>query len=229
MSLGAGCLVPAALTRQIVPAGAMPHVDTNLPVEDYAPKLSGLSCEISPKPGVVAFRELVLNNLGGGDSGICRDCGGALPSSYHNEGRAWDWTVSTSSPEDVERVARLFYWLFAPGPNGEPDANFRRAGLRYIIWDGKIFSSSSRSWQSYAGKSPHRDHVHFSFGRAGSDGQTSLYEWLGTAPIPTGPPVPLPRPPSPVSHMTRVLALAAGVTAGWLAVRPVLAVVSRRA
>lgn len=86
--------------------------------------------------------------------------------------------------DEARRVATLIDWLTAA------DAElFRRAGLLYIIWNKKIFSSAKPGWRDYDGYSggvcvedtclhPHTDHVHFSFSTAGANGQTSFYDWL---------------------------------------------------
>lgn len=163
----------------------LPVVDPPVSVEDYAPRAEAVHCDPAPKPGVVAFRALVLGHLGGTDLGICRECGPG--SSEHYEGRAWDWGVRADRPADVERVEKLVAWLLAPGEHAEPHANFRRAGLRYLIWDGRIWSGGTKQWRRYSGRSAHRDHVHFTFGWDGALARTSLYDWL-RAPFQPPPP-----------------------------------------
>jgi len=150
----------------------LPVVTAQVAVEDYAPRGAAVSCDPAPKPGVVAFRALVLGHLGGYDLGICRACGAGR--SEHYEGRAWDWGVRADRPEDVQRVAKLMAWLLEPGPHGEPHANFRRAGLRYMIWDGQIWTGGTKTWKPYSGVSAHRDHVHFTFGWDGGAGADKL-------------------------------------------------------
>jgi len=190
----------------------LPNVDTQVSVEDYAPRAEAVTCDPPPKPGAVAFRAFVLGHLGGTDLGICRACGAGR--SEHYEGRAWDWGVRADRPEDVERVAKLFNWLFAPGAHGEPNANFRRVGLRYLIWDGKIWSGGTKAWRPYSGRSAHRDHVHFTLGWDGALAQTSFYDWLLH---PITPLVELSPPP-----WQRAAVMASGAALGWalaLAVR----------
>jgi hypothetical protein len=192
-------------------AGAFPFV-SDLPVvwppvsvEDYAPRAEAVGCDPAPKPGVVAFRAFVLGHLGGSDLGICRECGAGR--SEHYEGRAWDWGVRVDRPADVERVDKLMAWLLGPGEHGQAHANFRRAGLRYMIWDGRIWSGGTQQWRPYSGRSAHRDHVHFTFGHAGAQAQTSFYDWLRD---PLGPPPPPGAPP-----WQAAVVLLGGGALGW--------------
>lgn len=160
----------------LAPTGTLPLVTSSSPPEPYVAYEAPSDCDPEPKPGLATFRAFVLSHLGGGDSGICRECKGSA-SSEHNEGRAWDWTVNTSNSADVERVAKLFDWLFAPD-YGVPNANFRRLGLMYVIWNNAIWSTKTKDWRPYTGKSAHTDHVHFSFGWDGALGKTSFFRWL---------------------------------------------------
>jgi len=197
---------PSCLVAGVFPfVSELPSVNTQVSVEDYAPRVEVLTCDPPPKPGAVAFRAFVLGHLGGTDLGICRACGEGR--SEHYEGRAWDWGVRADRPEDVGRVAKLCSWLFAPGPHGEPNANFRRVGLRYLIWDGKIWSGGTKAWRPYSGRSTHRDHVHFTLGWDGARAQTSFYDWL-RHPI-TIPPEVAPPP------WQRAAVMATGAALGW--------------
>lgn len=196
------CLFPSSQLQQLPSRpGTLPAVRSARPVEDYVPRSPPTNCDFSPKPGVVAFRKFVLENLGGGDSGICRSCEGGVPTSEHNEGRAWDWRVLLNNPTDVERVEKLFDWLLK-----NDNENFRRLGLRYMIWDKRIYSAGSRAWKPYGGpgQSPHQDHVHFTFGHAGANAETSFFDGL--------------RAPSTGPGIGGALtALALGGVAGWFA------------
>jgi hypothetical protein len=60
----------------------------------------------------------------------------------------------------------------------EPHELARRAGIRTIIYERRIWNAGSRAWEPYTGKNPHTDHIHFGFSRAGGAGQTSLYHYL---------------------------------------------------
>ena len=204
------CMFLPAQLSDLQPTGSLPEVDIPVSVEAFAERVPPTKCEPTPKPGVVLFRKFVLEHLGGGDSGICRTKGCPPSTSEHHEGRAWDWTVDVNNPADVARVEQLFDWLFKPGTNGEPEANFRRAGLRYIIWDGRIWSSRTREWRPYSGASRHRDHVHVTFSWPGALAQTSFYQWLAGAPGP--------EPPAPFTGMTGAqiaVAVVLGAGVGW--------------
>lgn len=139
------------------------------PAEPYAPLEPVATCDPTPKPGVIAFRNWVIENWGGVSAGIARGCDVGDPSKHH-EGRAWDWTAPDKATAD-----ELLLELLAPeGP--ELEALARRAGLRTIIWWGQIWIAG-RGWIPYTGN-PHRDHVHFGFSWAGARGETSFYQEL---------------------------------------------------
>lgn len=183
------------------------------PVDDYAPGVLQSTCDPVAKPGVEAFRKLVLGAVGGGAGSISRVCPaeGAKPTE-HAEGRAWDWSVRVDVPADAARVDAVLAWLLSPDDKGNANAMFRRAGLQYIIWDTRIWSVRTKDWQPYTGPSPHTDHVHFSFGWDGALGKTSLYQ-DGAAPVPV-PPTPGPVPVEPVARGPRIAALLVGMVAG---------------
>lgn len=186
------CMFLPGQLSDLQPSGELPDVYTSAPIEPFAVRVPPIKCDPLPKPGVVAFRAFVLEHLGGLDSGICRTRGCPPSTSEHHEGRGWDWGVHVTKPADMERVDKLFEWLL------KNDAeNFRRAGLRYMIWDGKIWSSGRPQWIPYSGWSPHRDHVHFTFSWPGARAETSFYKWLkaGGKPGPTPPGFP---PAAPV-------------------------------
>jgi len=124
-------------------------------------------------------------------------------------------------PEEKARADELIAWLLAN------DAEmFRRAGLRYLIWDKKRWSTIDRQWKPYDGfdasgacasgvcRDPHTSHVHFSFGKAGADGQTSFYRAIAGH-VPPAPPAPLPLfpPGGTVSYSSLALGFVAGLGA----------------
>jgi hypothetical protein len=155
------------------------------PAEDFAQPTNELQCEDSPiaRQGVVEFKDFVINALGGLPGGIVRPCLGGAPlvnpvtkqgkPSGHYTGRAWDWMVSASKEEDAAKVQKLIDWLSA-----NDFEMFRRIGLTYIIWNKESWSVIEKNWHPYTGSSPHTDHVHFSFGADGADGNTSFFRWL---------------------------------------------------
>jgi len=166
----------------MVPSVATAAPTTRSPgsaIEAFASYQGQTICDPVARPGVVAFRDLVLAAYPGtGDSGIVRACtvGG---SSEHKEGRAWDWRVNTSDAVQVEQVDDLMTWLLETDEHGNAAAMARRFGVMYVIWDSRIWKSyqAERGWQPYFGVNPHTDHLHVSFSWAGAYMQTSY--WTG--------------------------------------------------
>lgn len=189
------------------------------PPEPFAAPDPATSCDPRAKPGVSLFRSFVLDRLGGTDLGIIRECSAGKPSE-HQEGRAWDWGLRADRPEDVARAQALFDALLAPDAQGEPAALFRRFGLLYLIWDRHLWSPRHQAWVPYTGVSPHREHVHLSFSRAGARGATSGYAWL-RGELPDAPPADqrpgLPQPASDASSAwPRLAAFMVGGGVGWM-------------
>jgi hypothetical protein len=158
-------------------------------IEDYAAYKGQTRCKPKPKPGVVAFRRLVLNTYPRTrDFGISRQCsvGGR---SEHKEGRAWDWGVDGTTRAGRRTASRLLGWLFATDRHENRHANFRRLGLMYIVWRRRIWGSWERRWETYCEPTPrgckdtdsnailhpHLDHVHFSFSWPGARKNTSFW------------------------------------------------------
>jgi hypothetical protein len=145
-------------------------------VEPYAPRTPQRHCDPTAQAGVERFRELVLATYpDSGDGGITRACaiGGR---SDHKEGRAWDWMLDARDPADAAAAQEVLDWLLAADEAGRPHAMARRLGITYLIWDGRIWSSSQPgAWRGYRGPHPHDDHVHVSFGHAGAAGETSFF------------------------------------------------------
>jgi hypothetical protein len=136
--------------------------------------------------------------------------------SEHKEGRAFDWGVHADDPTELAAAEAVLAWMLGPDDTGQPYAIARRLGLMYVIWDGRIWSSflAEEGWRPYVGRSPHRDHIHFSFDWNGALAQSSF--WQGEragvaagsarpdlplapmAPPTTLPPLPLPLPELPL-------------------------------
>lgn len=147
-------------------------------------------CSPAEKPGVVAFRAMVLRAYPGtGYGGISRACnvGG---TSEHKEGRAWDWTVNVGVPYQRKAADSLLDWLLAEDRYGNEAAMAKRLGIMYIIWDRKIWGVWGGGWSVYCvqkkqgckepGKGgglrhPHTDHVHFSFTWDGANKKTTYW------------------------------------------------------
>jgi hypothetical protein len=177
------------------------------------------------RPGVLAFKDFVLEQLGGGSYGTARPCVPGQLSGHHSA-RAWDWAMDASDPDDVARVNELLEWLTANGAE-----LFRRAGLSYMIWNKRSWSALRPEWRPYDGfdeegkcakvrcRDPHTNHVHFSFNWPGAEGETSFYQWLASG-RPVKPPVVPPGPPAkpfkPVDFAARVVPLLAGAVLGFV-------------
>ena len=181
----ASCLLAlvAVLAAFLVPASAVQAAPSTVTpgaaIEQLAPYQGQATCDPVARPGAVALRDLVLACYPGtASSGIVRACHVGA-TSEHKEGRAWDWRVSTANPAHVAQVDDLMTWLLAPDEHGNTAAMARRLGIMYMIWDSRVWKSyqASRGWQSYAGGSPHTDHVHFSLSWAGAYQKTSY--WTG--------------------------------------------------
>jgi hypothetical protein len=202
---------------------ALPLVDWSSPPEPFAASDLETGCDYpDEKPGTQALRSFVMQRLGGADFGITRPCdrGG---KSEHKRGRAWDWGMRASDPDEAARAQALLDWLLASGPSGEPAEMFRRIGLMYVIWDGQVWSTLFKEWRPYTGADPHTGHVHFSLSWPGALGETSFFRWLrGDADrVPVPPPTPIP-PPIPVRADTHWLALGLAAAAGYGLVRMAL-------
>lgn len=144
-------------------------------VEPFAPYQPQVSCDPVAKPGVVAFRHLVLRRFGGTDLGIQRDCS-AGGDSEHKEGRAWDHGLNWHDKADRERAQQTLDWL-TETVTADPARRAKRLGVMYIIWNEKIWSAyrAEDGWRPYTGASPHRDHIHFSFTWNGAMKRTSWW------------------------------------------------------
>ena len=179
-------VVTAALLVSVQrPALADPPIESGFPaaVDPYQPREPQTVCDPMPKPGVVDFANLLLKSYpASGSSGISRDCG-VRGTSEHKEGRAFDWAVSVSNPEQRAAAENALGALLATDEHGNRHAYFRRFGLMYIIWNRQIFSASypEAGWRPYACNpnasydSCHVGHVHFSFSRAGAQRRTSWW------------------------------------------------------
>lgn len=171
-------------------------------IEGYPAYDGQTTCSPTAKPGTLAFSQNTLAAFTNtGTYGISRDCniGG---QSEHKEGRAWDWRALASNAAEHRSVDQMLNWLLATDAEGNKHAMARRLGVMYIIWDRQMFRMYrvEDGWQPYSGSSPHTDHVHISFTRAGGDKTTSYWSmrgapaWGGVGTTPTPTPTP-PRDP----------------------------------
>lgn len=166
----------AAVHRVVTPAT---RVHLPAAAEAAQPYVPQDSCDPHAKPGVVAFRALMISTYRrGSDGGIVRACS-AGGTSEHKEGRAWDWMLNAHNHADAVAATTLLNWLIKAGPRGQLGWNARRFGIMYIIWDGRIWGAyrAADGWRPYVGASEHTDHIHFSFGWSGAMKRTSW--WTG--------------------------------------------------
>ncbi len=176
------------LGSAVMPAQAIPPSPalSGAP-EDYAVRAPHSCLNGEPnRRGVWGLRNLLQRNYPGTTPGaIWAPCRTHSPTSDHHTGRAYDWMV-VGHEADADEVVD---WLLET-VDGVPHARVRHMGIRYIIWDNRIWSTSNREWREYANCSSrpsadtacHRDHVHFSFGVQGADGKTS---WWRSSPQPS--------------------------------------------
>lgn len=188
LALGLAALALVAL----LPRGALsapPSPDFGPLIEEYAEYDGQRRCRPKPKPGVVAFQQVLEQAYPDSTwfniSRPCRDGG----QSEHKEGRALDWSRNAAVPAERSKVKDLFVWLFATDAHGNADAMARRLGIMYVIWNRRMWSAWSGDWETFcvqrgrkckdpdskAALHPHRDHVHFSFGWPGARMQTSFW------------------------------------------------------
>jgi hypothetical protein len=158
-------------------------------IEDYAGYEGQSKCKPKPKPGVVAFRDLVLATwpkTGAGN--ISRDCdlGG---KSEHKEGRAWDWEVNAAIESQKKKAKKLLGWLLEKDQYENKHAIARRVGIMYIIWNRRMWKSWGPGWDVYCVKvgskckdpdsgavlHDHRDHMHISFSWPGARAETTFW------------------------------------------------------
>jgi hypothetical protein len=186
----AGVLIVAVLAGSVpAVAAAKPSKPPLGPAIDPSPGYEGQrKCSATDKPGVVAFRKLVLRAYPGtGYGSISRGCsiGG---NSEHKEGRAWDWGVNAANASQKRAAENLFEWLLAKDPYGNSYAMARRLGVMYIIFNRRIWFPGS-GWGVYCRQKPrgcvsprdggirhpHTDHVHFSFTWDGAMKRTTFW------------------------------------------------------
>jgi putative cell wall-binding protein len=170
-------------------------------IDAYAEYKRQSTCDPTAKPGVLAFRDLLLQAYGPRTHSIVRSCR-AKGRSEHKEGRALDWSVNVSKPEENSLANEVLAWLLSRDQHGNAHAFARRLGIMYVIWNRKIWGAykpngpltngPTGGWRKYTGKNPHTDHIHFSFSWAGARKETTWWR---------APAEPL---PSPSPRVTRI-------------------------
>jgi hypothetical protein len=156
-------------------------------IEDYASYDPSTKCHEKPRPGTVKLSHWIVKRYGGGHGGLGRDCR-RRPTSEHEAGRAFDWSLDARSKRDRQRAKAFKQHLFATDRLGNTDAVARRMGVMYLIWDDHMYaawngfrpepylSSSCPSRKKCSRTLRHRDHLHLSLSKAGARGATSWFE-----------------------------------------------------
>lgn len=162
-AMASGAFLAGPIATRVLPA----RVDTQPSYVGQA------SCDPIDKPGATAYAQLMKSNYGKGVAGISRWCNAS--QSEHSEGRAIDWMLNVTKPEEKAVADSATAWLTAN--NGE---NARRLGVMYLIWNKKMWRAYApeRGWQPYTGAHPHTDHIHTSLTWDGALKRTSW--WTGS-------------------------------------------------
>jgi hypothetical protein len=160
---------------------------TAVDIDAYPTRTPITACAdpLMDRPGVAAFRAMILSQVGGSDGGlsVCKEiANGSGTLSDHADGRAWDWLMNVSRPTDRAMVDQVLDWLLRTDERGHRNAIARRIGITYIIWNHLYYrvGSDDARWVPYTSTSdPHDTHVHFSFSVAGAAQQTSWWTERG--------------------------------------------------
>ena len=139
-------------------------------------------------PGVRTITDYMTRHFGGIKliyrGAYCRKISGTNSQSIHGTGRAIDIMIPPHSGWQANNTAgdRIANWLAM---------NAKSLGMQLIIWDRSLWRSNRGYISGYSGQSPHVDHLHVEFTKAGANGQTSWFTNGGASRspfTPTGPP-----------------------------------------
>jgi hypothetical protein len=205
--VGVGLLAAVLTSTGLLAAGpanavAVPYAPAFHPsIDPYSSYEPENTCSPAPKPGVVAYRDLLVRTYGSRWNNISRACSSS--SSGHEEGRALDWgNLATNATQQAQATA-LFGWLFATDANGNKHAMARRLGIQYIQYNNRMWRAydPGAGWQPQmmGGKacstlgstyktSCHRDHIHTSFSWNGANKKTSFFTGAIPCPAPAAQP-----------------------------------------
>ncbi len=141
-----------------------------------------------PQPGAIDLRDWILVNYPDlGDLGIYnnRPVRGGSSLSTHAEGRGIDiGTPSETAPTEPARATgRVLADLLVE--------HHAALGVQQIIFDRRLWRNTRAAigWRPYAGKNPHRGHLHIELTRAAASGLTPqlIADTLGGTTMPTAP------------------------------------------
>lgn len=160
--------------------------DAARPIEGYASYTPSERCHVKPFAGTRYLSRWVVHRYGGSQGGLSRPCR-RHPTSEHQTGRAFDWTLDARTKAGRERARAFLDRIRATDRQGRADAWARRMGVMYVIWNDRMYpawtqfeperylSSSCPSRKRCSQTLRHRDHVHVSLSRRGARGLTSWY------------------------------------------------------
>lgn len=178
--LAVAAVVAVGFASTGTPAAANGTAGIYTGIDNYPTKQLPNGCNYTEQPGVTYFRQMIMQ-LGGTNLGTAV-CNAGDTTSYHQDGRAFDWGANASNPADVARVDTVLKWLLATDERGNPLANARRLGIGEVIWNYQIIAlweGSTKAWRPRAcdgtASDCHTNHVHFSFSWAGALKQTSFH------------------------------------------------------
>ena len=157
-----------------------------MPVDSYATYQPQKTCARTDKPGTRRARAVARGARWRATAARCAACGSG-GQSEHKDGRAFDWTLDATDLDDQATAEAFITEAFADDEIGDTDALARRMGIMYVIWNDKMYAawdgfepkkylnSGCRSRKTCSPTLRHRDHMHISLSKAGSQGQTSWY------------------------------------------------------
>lgn len=186
MRLGIAVLVTVLASLVLVATSAVAQA----PIEGYASYDPSTRCHVKPRAGTVLLERWVVRRYGGAPGGMSRPCR-RHPTSEHQTGRAFDWSLDVHRRADRRRAHAFLDRIRATDAQGHTDALARRMGVMYVIWDDHMYpawtrfepepylSSSCSTRRHCSATLRHRDHVHVSLSRRGARGLTSWYDGRG--------------------------------------------------
>jgi putative cell wall-binding protein len=132
------------------------------------------SCTTATRPGTAALRDAIQRTYP--QHSLMNTSRGCSANDDHSDGRAIDWSLTASHPDDAAVASAFLSWLLATDRYGNAYAMARRMGVMYIIWNQKMWRAydTGRGWAPYNGVSPHTDHIHLSLSWDGANGKTSF-------------------------------------------------------
>src|SRR4051812_27080043 len=171
-------LIPLVVTSTADAAPPQPKTPSfGKAIEPYAAYEANSVCDPVDRPGATKIGQLIRATYGSDESiGISRNA--CYTVSEHNDGRAIDWMVDSTTKAGMAKAKSFLDWLLATDKYGNTDAMARRLGIMYIIFNRRIWRAyDGGHWGPYSGTNPHTDHIHISLGYDGSTGRTSF--WTG--------------------------------------------------